>query len=277
MLYSFLKLKSIAFCDAPEHWQLGIQDTATASAEGMVFFHDYIVFFLIGVAVAVFWMLYVALNSFQANASFFPKKFVHSSFLEIIWTIIPAVLLFFLAIPSYILLYSNEDIVDVEMTLKIVGHQWYWSYEYPSYKYTGELKKETTISPFSHEFDAVMVPTADLTPGSTRLLEVDRAVILPINRVIRVLITAADVLHSWAVPSIGIKVDACPGRLSQATFSLKREGFFYGQCSEICGTNHGFMPILVIGVHDQYWDFWTSKTTGMLDSITAKKKFNAFL
>jgi len=277
MLYSFLKIKSIAFCDAPEHWQLGIQDTATATAESMVFFHDYIVFFIISIGVAVMWMMYVALTTFQANASFFSKKFVHASFLEIVWTILPAVVLFFLAVPSYILLYSTEDIVDVEMTLKIVGHQWYWSYEYPSYKYTGELTNETTVSAFSHEFDSVMVPTADLTPGASRLLEVDRPVVLPINKAIRVLITAADVLHSWAVPAIGIKIDACPGRLSQGSFSLKREGFFYGQCSEICGTNHGFMPILVIGVNDQYWDFWTTKSSGLLDNPEAQKKFNAFL
>jgi cytochrome c oxidase subunit 2 len=156
--------------------------------------------------------------------------------------------LLLIAIPSFSLLYSLDEIIDPVITLKIVGHQWYWSYEYSDYA-TLELGS-------SLNFDSYMIATSDLTKGTFRLLEVDNRVILPINTHIRLLVTAADVLHSWAVPSFGIKVDACPGRLSQASLFIKREGVYYGQCSEICGVNHGFMPIVVKGVSADLYVEW---------------------
>ena len=152
--------------------------------------------------------------------------------------------------PSFALLYSLDELLDPQITLKIVGHQWYWSYEYSDYL--------TSHSDEGFGFDSYLIGTDDLTIGAFRLLEVDNRVILPINTHIRLLVSAADVLHSWAVPSFGVKVDACPGRLSQASLFLKREGVFYGQCSEICGINHGFMPIVVKSVSISEYLIWLS-------------------
>lgn len=237
-----------SFCDAAEPWQLGIQDPATPPMEGMLFFHNYIMIFLIVIALFTTWMLIQVVVSFNENTNPTPQKFTHSSLLEIVWTIIPAFILLLMAVPSFALLYSLDELIDPVATLKIIGHQWYWSYEYSDYA--------TLEGGESLNFDSYMVATSDLTPGSFRLLEVDNRVVLPINTHIRLLVTAADVLHSWAVPSFGIKVDACPGRLSQASLFIKREGVYYGQCSEICGVNHGFMPIVVKGVSADTFVTW---------------------
>jgi len=221
----------INYCDAPEIWQLGLQDPATPSMEGMIAFHNYIMLFLINIGIFVCWMLFSVTSTFDSKKNHNVQKFTHSNILEIVWTIIPAIILMFIAIPSFTLLYSLEESIEPSVTLKIIGHQWYWSYEYSDYV---SLNGGDHIS-----FDSYMINTNDLTKGAFRLLEVDNRVILPIKNHIRLHITAADVLHSWAVPSFGIKVDACPGRISQATLFLKREGVYYGQCSEICGVNHG--------------------------------------
>lgn len=251
-------LKSIffSFCDAAEPWQFGIQDPATPSLEGMIYFHNYLCFFILGIVIFVCWFLIKILTSFNDEANKSPFIFTHSSLLEIIWTILPAVILLLIAVPSFALLYSVDELIDPTVTLKVVGHQWYWSYEYSDFV---TLKGGESLN-----FDSYMVSTNDLTKGSFRLLEVDNIVLLPTNTHIRILVTAADVLHSWAVPSFGIKVDACPGRLSQASLYIKREGLFYGQCSEICGINHGFMPIVVKGVSI---DRFTSWIAAKLDNL----------
>jgi cytochrome c oxidase subunit 2 len=245
-----------SFCDAPEPWQMGLQDPATPAVEGMIFFHDYLMLFLIIIGLFVIWMLYVVIISFNEKSNAVSEKFTHSSVLEIVWTILPALVLLLIAIPSFTLLYSLDELIDPVVTLKIVGHQWYWSYEYSDYA--------TLDGGESLNFDSYLVNVDDLTTGAFRLLEVDNRVILPINTHIRLLITSADVLHSWAVPSFGIKVDACPGRLSQASLFLKREGVYYGQCSEICGVNHGFMPIVVKGVPVNTFITWI---TTKLDNL----------
>jgi len=262
-IFSFFLFYSIlvnnffnTFCDAAEPWQLGLQDPATPAMEGILFFHDYLMLFLIIIGLFVCWMLYQVIVFFNEKSNTIPQKFTHSSLLEIIWTIIPALVLLLIAIPSFTLLYSLDELIDPVITLKIIGHQWYWSYEYSDYA--------TLEGSESLNFDSYMVNTNDLTYGSFRLLEVDNRVILPINTHIRLLITAADVLHCWAVPSFGIKVDACPGRLSQASLFLKREGVYYGQCSEICGVNHGFMPIVVKGVPVNTFISWL---TAKLDNL----------
>ena len=239
---------SFTFCDAAEPWQLGLQDPATPVVEGMLHFHNYIMLFLIVIGLFVVWMLYQIYISFSEEVNPVAQKFVHSSLLEIIWTIIPALVLLLIAIPSFALLYSLDELIDPSTTLKIVGHQWYWSYEYSDYV--------TLEGGESLNFDSYMIATSDLTHGSFRLLEVDNRIILPVNTHIRLLVTAADVLHCWAIPSFGIKVDACPGRLSQASLFIKREGVYYGQCSEICGVNHGFMPIVVKGVSADTFVTW---------------------
>jgi len=246
--YFISALLPIAFCDAAESWQLGIQDPATPIAEGMISFHNYLMLFIISIGLFVCWMLIQVVRFFNEEANPVPQKFAHSSLLEIVWTILPAFVLVLLAVPSFALLYSLDELIDPVATLKIIGHQWYWSYEYSDYS--------TLEGGESLNFDSYMVATDDLTHGSFRLLEVDNRVVLPVNTHIRLLITAADVLHSWAVPSFGIKMDACPGRLSQASLFIKREGVYYGQCSEICGVNHGFMPIVVKGVSADAFVTW---------------------
>lgn len=226
----------LTFCDAGEAWQMGIQDSASPILEGMILFHDFLVYIMIFIAFVVCLMLIEVKRSFTYIDNKKGKSFSHSSLLEIIWTIIPAIILVLISVPSFSLLYSLDELIDPRLTLKVIGHQWYWSYEYSDF----DLNTSSSIS-----FDSYMVSTEDLIQGSFRLLEVDNRVVLPINTHIRVLVSSADVLHSWCVPSFGIKVDACPGRLSQSSLFIKREGSFYGQCSEICGINHGFMPIVV--------------------------------
>jgi len=228
------------FCDAPENWQIGFQDPATPIMEGIIHFHNHLMFFLVAIGLFVFYLLGVILVKYNVKTSQQPEVFTHSTFLEIVWTILPAVILLFIAIPSFNLLYSLDESIDPSLTLKVVGHQWYWSYEYSDYS--------TLEGGDSLNFDSYMLPESDLSFGAYRLLEVDHRVTLPIQSHIRVLVTAADVLHSWAVPSFGVKVDGCPGRLTQVSLFIKRSGVYYGQCSEICGVNHGFMPIVVKGV-----------------------------
>ena len=255
------------FLDSPESYQLNFQDVSTPNAEGMVFFHNYLMFFIIFIGSFVFWVLLKVIILFNKQSINAVENVTHSSVLEFVWTIFPAIILLFLAIPSFSLLYSLDELINPSLTLKIIGHQWYWSYEYSDFS---NLKGGQTIS-----FDSYMIDTKDLTEGSFRLLEVDNRVILPTDTHIRLLITAADVLHSWAVPSFGVKIDACPGRLSQASLFLKRAGVYYGQCSEICGVNHGFMPIVVKGVTiDTFVTWLTNKieTLVLIDSNEVSQK-----
>jgi len=232
--------------DLAEPWQIGFQDPATPILEGIIDFHNDLMVLLTVIGIAVFWVLGRAIVLFEKNDS--PSQVVHGTTLEMIWTIIPAVILMFVAVPSFALLYSIDEILDPAVTLKVVGHQWYWSYEYSDYS----SEDGETIN-----FDSYMIPEDDLSDmGQLRLLEVDNRVILPINTHIRVVITAADVLHCWGIPSFAMKVDACPGRLNQTSLFIKRAGTFYGQCSEICGVNHGFMPIVVEGVELEDYVTW---------------------
>jgi|LauGreDrversion4_1035100.scaffolds.fasta_scaffold19192_1 cytochrome c oxidase subunit 2 len=255
-MFSFLLNNFRLFCDAPEAYQFGPQDPATAVAEGMLSFHNYLMFFVIVIGTVVMWMLYYSIKNFDREINKIPTKFTHSSLLEIVWTIIPAVILVLIAIPSFSLLYSLDELIDPSVTLKVIGNQWYWSYEYSDY--SGFVSDDNDLC-----FDSYMISTNDLEIGTFRLLEVDNRIVLPINTHIRLLITAADVLHSWAVPSFAIKVDACPGRLSQASLFIKREGVYYGQCSEICGVNHGFMPIVVKGVNVNSYIVWLADKFGL--------------
>nr|QXM18099.1 cytochrome c oxidase subunit II [Babylonia zeylanica] len=209
--------------------QLGFQDAASPLMEELIFFHDHGMMVLVMIISLVgYAALSLMLNKYSC------RSLVEGQEIETIWTIIPAVILVFLALPSLRLLYLLDEVGNCSLTIKTIGHQWYWSYEY---------------SDFSNiEFDSYMIPTDELEPGDFRLLEVDHRVILPTQTDIRVLVTSADVIHSWTVPSLGVKVDAIPGRLNQLGFFIKYPGVFYGQCSEICGANHSFMPIVVEAV-----------------------------
>jgi cytochrome c oxidase subunit 2 len=235
----------ISYCDVAEAWQLGMQDPATPIAEGMIVFHNYLMAYIIFIGIFVCYMLYAAYYSNSKTAA----KFSHSNILEILWTVIPAFSLVFIAVPSFSLLYSLDELSDPLVTIKIIGHQWYWTYEYSDY-----LKN--TENSMAINFDSYMINVNELTLGSFRLLEVDNRVVLPIKTHIRLLVTSSDVLHSWSIPSFGIKIDATPGRLSQVSLFIKREGVYYGQCSEICGINHGFMPIVVKAVSPSIFVKW---------------------
>jgi len=236
--------------DSATPWQFGLQDAATPVAEGIINLHHDLMFFL----VFIFFFVLVSLSwtvvtySAQNRSSYAEPSdsgVVHGTLIEIVWTVTPSLILVIVAIPSFALLYSIDEIIDPAMTLKCIGNQWFWAYEYSDYVSNDDVE---TLA-----FDSYMVPEDDLAEGELRLLEVDNRIILPSRTHVRVLVTAADVLHSWAVPSLGVKMDACPGRLNQTSIFLNREGVFYGQCSEICGVNHGFMPIVVESVSlDKY-------------------------
>ena len=197
--------------------------------EELIFFHDHAIMILVMIISLVgYAALSLIINTYTC------RSLVEGQEIETIWTVIPAIILVFLALPSLRLLYLLDEVGDCSLTVKSIGHQWYWSYEYSDF--------------LNIEFDSYMVPTNELESGDFRLLEVDHRVVLPTQTDIRVLVTSADVIHSWTVPSLGIKADAVPGRLNQLRFYVKYPGVFYGQCSEICGANHSFMPIVVEAV-----------------------------
>lgn len=228
------------YADVAEPWQLSFQDTATPVAEGIAQLHDNVMFYLVLIVVGVLWMILAILYNFASTENKFVHKYLtHGTVIEIVWTILPAFVLIAIAFPSFQLLYLMDEVIDPAITIKAIGHQWYWSYEYSDYS----NDKGEFIS-----FDSYMIPSDELNSGDLRLLEVDNQVVLPINTHIRVVLTGADVLHSWAVPSLGIKMDCVPGRLNQTSMIIKREGVYYGQCSEICGVQHGFMPIVIKAV-----------------------------
>nr|VFU78747.1 cytochrome c oxydase subunit 2 [Proasellus karamani] len=213
---------------------LGLQNSASPLMEQLTFFHDHAMIVLITIT---FFVGYLLLSTLYNKLTY--RFFLESQAVEVIWTILPALILIFIALPSLRLLYLLDEVNQPSVTLKATGHQWYWSYEYSDFSST--------------EFDSYMIPTSDLSPGDFRLLEVDNRVTLPQSFQIRLLVTASDVIHSWTVPSLGVKGDAVPGRLNQLSFIMKRPGVFYGQCSEICGANHSFMPIVVESVSLQHF------------------------
>jgi cytochrome c oxidase subunit 2 len=246
--FNFLNITQL---DYARPWQLGFQDAASPIMEGIISFHHDVMFLMIIIMTFVLWMLLRILVLFSAQNNPNPEHFTNHTVLEIVWTIIPSIILIFIAIPSFALLYAMDEIVDPAMTIKVNGHQWYWSYEYSDYKIRAEGDSGDSSEFDSNDsiaFDAYLVPEDELEKGELRLLEVDNRVLVPTDTHVRVLVTSSDVLHSWAVPALGVKVDACPGRLNQTSFFAKREGVFFGQCSELCGVNHGFMPIVVEAV-----------------------------
>jgi len=236
------------FADAAGPWQFGFQDPATPVMEGIFNFHNDLMFFIVILSIFVFVLLARCLFFFNETKNKTSSNIIHGTTIEIIWTITPALILMVIAIPSFSLLYSVDEIIDPSMTLKVIGHQWYWSYEYSDFD---QFAEEEPI-----EFDSYMIPESDLEKGQLRLLEVDNRVVLPTDTHIRVVVTSTDVLHCWAIPSFGTKLDACPGRLNQTSLFIKRPGTYYGQCSEICGINHGFMPIVIDAVKVTDFESW---------------------
>nr|YP_009001936.1 cytochrome c oxidase subunit II [Cynoglossus itinus]AFC88393.1 cytochrome c oxidase subunit II [Cynoglossus itinus] len=219
--------------------QLGFQNAASPLMEEFLHFHDHTLMIVLLISVLVLYIIIVMVTTTLTD-----KLILDSQLIEIIWTILPAFILAIIALPSLRILYLMDEINDPHLTVKVIGHQWYWSYEYTDYE--------------DLSFDSYMTPTQDLLPGQLRLLEVDHRMVFPTDSPIRMLITAEDVLHSWAVPSLGIKMDAVPGRLNQTTLYANRAGVFYGQCSEICGANHSFMPIVIESVPHGQFENWVA-------------------
>jgi cytochrome c oxidase subunit 2 len=232
--------------DGALSYQLGFQDPATTSMEGIHLFNLHLLFVIIGIVLLVAWLMVVILTNFTEIDNSKVANFTHSNTIEIVWTSIPALILLSLASPSFSLLYSMDEISNPELTLKILGHQWYWTYEISDFSKFVCLSDDSssTFKFSSYMLTEEAIKESNLI-GFFRNLETNKRVALPTNTHLRLLITSVDVLHSWTIPSFGVKVDACPGRLNQANLFIKRFGLFFGQCSEICGVNHGFMPIVV--------------------------------
>lgn len=220
-------------------FQLGFQDATSPIMEELLHFHDHALIIVFLISSLVLYLISVMLTTSLTHTSTIDAQEV-----ETIWTILPAIILIIIALPSLRILYIMDEINNPYLTVKTMGHQWYWSYEYTDYE--------------DLTFDSYIIPTQDLKPGELRLLEVDNRVVLPIELTIRMLISSEDVLHSWAVPSLGLKTDAIPGRLNQTTLLSTRPGLYYGQCSEICGSNHSFIPIVLELVPLKYFEKWSS-------------------
>nr|AQP27773.1 cytochrome c oxidase subunit 2 [Alyscotermes sp. SAF6] len=219
---------------------LTLQDSASPIMEQLIYFHDHALMIMLMIITTVFYTMISVIQNKQTS-----RFILEGQMIETLWTIAPAIILVFIAMPSLRLLYLMDEIHNPVLTLKTVGHQWYWSYEYSDF---------TKL-----EFDSYMIQQEDLQMDTFRLLDTDNRVVLPMNSPIRMIVTAADVLHSWTVPSLGVKTDATPGRLNQVSFSINRPGILYGQCSEICGANHSFMPIAIESVSTNQFINWVSK------------------
>ena len=240
-IFTFL-LGSKALAEQPKNWQLGYQKSVTSVMDDLVFMHDYILLPIItAISVFVLFLILYAVWKFKASKNPNPTKTSHNTLLEVLWTVIPCLILVVIAIPSFKLLYKQDVIPKADITIKAIGYQWYWGYEYPDQKIA---------------FEASMIETKDLKPGQPRLLATDKHVVVPVNKVVKVLITANDVLHAWALPAFGVKRDAVPGRINETWFKAEKEGIFYGQCSELCGIKHAFMPITVEVVSEEKYKEW---------------------
>jgi cytochrome c oxidase subunit 2 len=229
----------------PTPWEYKLQEAATPVMENITWFHNFLLWLIIGITLFVLVLLVLVVVKFNAKANPVPSKTTHNTMIEVAWTLIPVLILVAVAVPSFRLLFLQLDIPKADLTVKATGKQWYWSYSYPD------------NGPF--EFDSLLA--ADKMP---RLLGVDNEMVVPVNKVVRVQTTGADVIHSFAVPSFGIKIDSVPGRLNETWFKATKVGMYYGQCSELCGKDHAFMPIAVRVVSDQEFTAWLE---------TAKKKF----
>nr|AYN50388.1 cytochrome c oxidase subunit 2 [Laparocerus freyi] len=214
-----------------------LQDSASPVMEQLTFFHDHTMMILIIITILVGQML----TSMLFN-KFIHRYLLEGQLIEMIWTILPAITLILIALPSLRLLYIMDEVNNPMISIKTIGHQWYWSYEYSDYK--------------NLEFDSYMIPLNEMKSFNFRLLDVDNRMIIPFMTQIRLIVTSADVIHSWTIPSLGIKVDGTPGRLNQTSFNINRTGLFYGQCSEICGTNHSFMPIVIESISPNFFLKW---------------------
>jgi len=226
----------------PSPWQMGLQDSASPVMDDISGFNTFLFWLTSAIAVFVLVLLAMVIVRFNARANPSPSRTTHNTTLEVMWTIVPVLILAAIAVPSFRLLYVELDVPKPDLTVKATGKQWFWSYSYPD---NGNF-----------QFDSVMVADKDLKPGQPRLLSVNNEMVVPVNKVIHVLVTGADVIHSFMVPSFGIRIDAVPGRINDTWFKATKEGVFYGECSELCGSNHSYMPIAVHVVSQADFDAW---------------------
>ena len=244
ILYIFLSyfVAFNAYANQPKDWQLGFQEAASSTMRDIVNFHDKLLLpIIIAISVFVLFLMVYACIRFRASRNPNPSKTTHNVAVEVLWTLIPCLILIVMAVPSFKILYKQDTIPKADVTVKAIGYQWYWGYEYPD---------ENII------FDSYMIETKDLKENQPRLLAVDNEVVVPVNKVVKVLITANDVLHAWALPSFGVKRDAVPGRINETWFKAEKVGTYYGQCSELCGIKHAFMPITVRVVSEEEYTEW---------------------
>lgn len=244
----WLAFVGAALAEGPVDWQMGLQTAASPIKEEMESFHNFLLIICTAIVVLVLALLVYVMVRFSAKRNPVPSKTTHNTLIEVVWTIVPVLVLLAIVVPSFRLLYFGDRTENPEMTLMISGHQWNWSYEYP----------DQQIS----EFTSVIVPDDQLQPDQPRLLTVDTPVVLPVDTDIQLLMTATDVIHSWAVPAFGVKKDAVPGRTNETWVRIDRPGVYYGQCSEICGDGHGFMPIEVHAVSRADFDAWVLQQVG---------------
>ena len=241
-LFSFLSNASSTET-LPKDWQLGFSEPATELMSDVITFHSYILMPIItGISILVLALLLYIAYRYNSNRNQIASSTTHNTVIEVLWTVIPVILLIIIAIPSFRILYTAETIPKADLTIKAIGNQWYWSYEYPDYD--------------DFSFDANMLQDEELSDPSLRLLETDTQIVVPVNKVVKLLITSNDVLHAWTIPAFAVKKDAVPGRLNETWFKAEKTGTYYGQCSELCGPKHAFMPINVKVVSQDEFDNW---------------------
>ena len=245
---------ALAELGQPSPWQLGLQESASPIMDNITSFHDFLLWVTAAISAFVLILLLVIIFRFNARANPTPSRTTHNTLLEVVWTIVPVIILALIAVPSFRLLFVELDVPTPDLTIKATGKQWFWTYNYPD---SGNF-----------EFNSIMVPEPKLKTGQPRLLTVDNEMVVPVNKVVHVLVTGADVIHSFTVPAFGIRIDAVPGRINDTWFKATKEGMFYGQCSELCGKDHSFMPIAVRVMSQADFDKWL---------VTAKKEYSAGL
>jgi cytochrome c oxidase subunit II len=233
---------ALAALGHPTPWQTGLQDAGSPVMENIIWFHHLLLIIIAIITGAVLALLISVMVRFNQRAHPTPSRTTHRTSLEVAWTVIPIAILVFIAVPSFRLLFLEQNIPSADVTVKATGKQWYWTYGYPD---EGKF-----------EFDSLMIQDKDLKPDQPRLLSVDNEMVVPVEKIVRVQVTGSDVIHSFAVPSFGVKIDAVPGRLNETWFKATKEGIYYGQCSELCGKNHAFMPIAVRVLNEQAFNAW---------------------
>jgi cytochrome c oxidase subunit 2 len=240
---------ALASTGQPSPWQMGFQQAATPVMENIIWFHDFLLWLIVAITLFVLALLAIVVVRFNSRANPTPSRTTHNTLLEVMWTLVPVIILVAIAVPSFKLLFLELTIPQADVTVKATGKQWYWSYSYPDAKF---------------EFDSLMLKDGERKADQPRLLSVDNELVVPVNKVVHVQVIGSDVIHSFAVPSFGIKIDAVPGRLNETWFKATREGVYYGQCSELCGRDHAYMPIAVRVVNDRDYAAWLDQ---------AKKKY----